>query len=163
MGSFKSKQENQYEEKSKQKTYIDVSQTQNYSYFCFAKCKIANLKMYFLLHLLLMLGLADYFAVCAMYSHLSLIILSGVFYGFVFVSLVVLAFIDPGIIPKCMFAYEQPSLKNIPCALAYWVRDPNHQDKLKYSYPIILNNYISQIKYCYQCCQYQPPRAAHCY
>ena len=80
----------------------EVAEMENYQCYRFFGCLLSEPKKYLGTHLIIMLGMVGYYACSARYQNIASITITA-FIHFITVSiLVILAFKDPGIIPKIL-------------------------------------------------------------
>lgn len=142
------------------KKFAEVSQIGNYQYYHFYKCLLSEPKKYIGTHSLLLIGILMYYIFCAKYQHPVIILFTVIFHILVFCDMIVLAFRDPGIVPKILPGYENAQLTEIPFDtrnLSDFLRDQ------KRSYLTTQKTHLLRVKFCNECCLYRPQRTSHCY
>ena len=75
--------------------------------------------------------------------------------------MVLLALVDPGIIPKILSQFEHNGQEHIPIPKSYLNHEVQSYEPKVYS--IVTKTHITKLKFCSSCFIYRPPRASHCY
>lgn len=75
-------------------------------------------------------------------------------------TLVILAFIDPGIVPKTMEGFEYSELEGIPLNPHIKSGAIKVADK-SYSFPV--KSHFLKVKSCRTCLNFRAPRTVHCF
>jgi palmitoyltransferase ZDHHC9/14/18 len=104
-------------------------------------------------------GTLLYYIFSAKYQHPVAVTLTVIFHILVVADMVLLAFRDPGILPRVMPAYESPELCDVPLDPCY-LSDLKEQRR---TYLAIPKTHLLKLKFCNECCIYRPPRTSHCY
>ena len=99
MSNKKTEEENTNQSERK---LADVADMGNYKYYKFHGCLLSEPKKYFGTHLMLMAGMLIYYICTAKYQHPLPIVLTVLLHISVLAVMFVLAFKDPGIIPKIL-------------------------------------------------------------
>jgi palmitoyltransferase ZDHHC9/14/18 len=100
-----------------------------------------------------------YYIWCSKYQHPAFIALTILFHFIVFCDLIVLAFKDPGIIPRILTTYENSDLTEIPFDNKYLSQFEREEKRF---FSLTQKTHLFKLKFCSVCCIYRPPRTAHC-
>jgi hypothetical protein len=86
--------------------FAEVAQIGNFQYYSFHKCLLSEIHKYIGTQCLVNLGVLMYYIFCAKYQHPVAVLFTVIFHILVVADMVLLAFRDPGILPRVMPAYE---------------------------------------------------------
>ncbi len=75
------------------------------------------------------------------------------------ILLIVLAFVDPGVLKKNLEEFEYPEFQPIPVPLQFLTGEQKYYDR-NYLFPNKGHNL--KLKFCRTCLIYRPPRTTHC-
>ena len=75
--------------------------------------------------------------------------------------MIILAFMDPGVIPKIFPSFEHSHYKDIPISPEYV--DASISDYEPIFYTNVVKSSCQKVKFCNTCLIFRPPRATHCY
>ena len=79
-----------------------VAEVDNYKYYNHFGCLVSEMPKYLGTHAAIIVGTTLYYIFTAPYAPTALLVLTIIFHLFTFVTLVVLAYKDPGILPKVL-------------------------------------------------------------
>lgn len=113
---------------------------------------------YIATNLIITICLVIYYISVAKYNPIALIAITIVTHGVVIISVVMLAFKDPGILKKKYQNYEYKDLQQIPSAQSHNLL--SKFDQVSYLMP--LKSHCMKLKFCSSCCVFRPPRTTHC-
>lgn len=120
----------------------------------------SNPRNYFLTHLLILVGTVLYYVFTLKYNPIPLYVITIVAHVACILTLIVLAFIDPGIVKKTMEGFEYADLHSIPLNPHIANGSMRVFDK-QYSFPI--KTHFLKIKSCRTCLTFRAPRTVHCF
>ena len=106
------------------------------------------------------MGTTLYYIFTASYAPTALLVFVIIFHLLTFLSLIVLAFKDPGILPKILSSFESPNLTQIPIDNRYITCEATDFEKI---FILTTKTHLLKFKFCTICFIYQPPRTSHCY
>lgn len=92
--------------KISEKKFAQVSQIGNFQYYHFYKCLLSEPQKYAGTHGLIMIGIFMYYVFCAKYQHPAAVLFTVILHIIVLFDMVILAFRDPGILPRILTNYE---------------------------------------------------------
>ena len=114
---------------------------------------------YFLTHFLLLLGMVPYYIFTLKYNPVWLWALTIVLHVASTICLIILAFIDPGIVKKQTEVFEYSDTKDIPLNPNIINGSMRVQDTM-YCFPI--KSHHLKLKSCRTCLVFRAPRMVHC-
>jgi palmitoyltransferase ZDHHC9/14/18 len=104
-----------------------------------------------------------YFIFTVQESHLVLIALTVAAYAVNTLVQLVFPFIDPGVLPKILLHYDEPSKEEIPLDRKSFGESMKYGFSIDRDYTFPIKAHHISLRFCNECLIYRPPRAAHCY
>ena len=151
------------QEKINQKHAVaDIAEIPNYENYKKYRCLVSQPKRYIATFLTLNIGMILFYVFStSTQKHLPLLVLAIIFHLLSLAFMVVLAFADPGIIPKIYSEYEHENFKKIPIPPDYI--DGTVSDMEPIFYTCTIKTHPLKVKFCNTCYIFRPPRTTHCY
>ena len=117
-------------------------------------------RKYLATHILMVLLMALYYAVCGWRSPLALLVVSVCLHLLGLGMLLILGQKDPGIVPKIFSDYERQDLQVIPIGRDYLSGSVRDYQRI---FGMTIKTHSLKVKFCPNCLIFRPPRTSHCY